>query len=716
MFFDLDSANYASYIFAVEIFDDQNSVSEETLTSSCPSIPLLYVCPRCFSYDSRLELISSRTRSLIESYTCQRVTVIAEFDRTQNKFYCSLENQGFCSDGFFTEQSRINLFRESSTSIVTTLLKPLFHTDRIDQRRDIPHTFNHPLKIGEILRHPFTVFLESIELSPLNILYPDLVNFGNSSTNPCMLDFNQINLFIKEKLNLFNPINVSSNSFLVTGISTRKSSSINETTTDPLIPTYYATTFSRKYIFTTCSSMTGPSAHYSFYLSPFDTIIWIALGICLLLIPMLLISLNSLSNFDSGLNLGMILSFIQLSPMFEVPPYISQEVTKRIKLYRPIIVSWMLMCIILSNGYKSILTNTVVAPMDNHSPKTFRELVQNSTFQIFSIQDEYPRNVPLEWGAISAKFGGIICPPGYENWPHEHCTRFYSCSDGFIQEIQCPGGLYFDMDAGICNLASLVTDCNSDDGMRVSCKANDTNITSTVLLPHPRTEFEDDLCNTISVESDGVVACGKCFKFNTSTFEEDVEKVRRHLYAHGIYAQLHAGRTSIISQNISQNTGYRGIQDQLTECNGTVYIDTEEVFRDYLSYVFPARSVKRNLMISHSDESFLESMQVLKFSNFMNSIVTWRVQRSLESGVYKYWRKMLAYLSFISRVSHQSNRTRSVEELQPQNLQSNLITVFILYIILIGLSATVLCMECSFYCTWSLINIRKYNFRFEMSL
>jgi hypothetical protein len=92
---------------------------------------------------------------------------------------------------------------------------------------------------------------------------------------------------------------------------------------------------------------------------------------------------------------------------------------------------------------------------------------------------------------------------------------------------------------------------------------------------------------------------------------------------------------------------YDKVESQISDCDGTAFVDFTSNYENYLRYAFPKRSSVKRYLYTKSTDSFLNSQRFIRFSRHTNPFLVQRISNAIEAGLYAYWREQKAFYDII---------------------------------------------------------------------
>jgi hypothetical protein len=119
---------------------------------------------------------------------------------------------------------------------------------------------------------------------------------------------------------------------------------------------------------------------------------------------------------------------------------------------------------------------------------------------------------------------------------------------------------------------------------------------------------------------------------------------------------------------------YSVIEQKISNCEKTVFVDTVELFQSYVKNAFPLRSTKANKFYTMSLDTFKGRESWIAASTYGNPLVIARLKWIVHSGLFEMWRGIMEYGNRVKKLS-----LKLQAEFEPQKLVSNLSTIFIIF-------------------------------------
>jgi len=303
----------------------------------------------------------------------------------------------------------------------------------------------------------------------------------------------------------------------------------------------------------------------------------------------------------------------------------------KFKDLRVVFIIWSLGVMVLTNLFKGQLSNGMIMPLINFPLRTWEQLVNHGEFQIHSVIETSITSDPVFYASVS-----------------ENKLRFHA----------------------------------------------------------PRNMFEGDLCSLIN---DNVFSGGEC---GLIIFEDPSQEFLQMEKINLVYFQLYS-RSEISATNITKTESkleafipkqliplepkceiYHGSYDikaaetAISYCKNSVLVANKKTFKLLIDPVFPDRSVRRNLKYVKSLDALETSSIVVTYDKDFQPIFELVLSRASEQGMYNYWSTRAEHARFVA-----GNKLPQLQEFLPQGINSNLISVFILYSVLVAFSFIILFAE-----------------------
>jgi len=147
--------------------------------------------------------------------------------------------------------------------------------------------------------------------------------------------------------------------------------------------------------------------------------------------------------------------------------------------------------------------------------------------------------------------------------------------------------------------------------------------------------------------------------------------------------------------SFTSKNGIENIEGILSHCNGSVLVDTDEEFKEFILQLFPKRSTKRNLLYKLSEDALEIGRFIANYPKGLNPLFDRVMSRSSEQGIYDYWYSRFLHAKGTILYSDKSFTKDII--FAPQNLASNILGVFLIYVILVCLVLLCFISEVIYY-------------------
>jgi hypothetical protein len=131
---------------------------------------------------------------------------------------------------------------------------------------------------------------------------------------------------------------------------------------------------------------------------------------------------------------------------------------------------------------------------------------------------------------------------------------------------------------------------------------------------------------------------------------------------------------------------YDKVETQISECDGTAFVDLTSNYENYLRCAFPKRSSVKRYLYTKSTDNFLNSQRFIRFSRNTNPFLVQRICNAIEAGLYGYWREQKAFYDIIRSLRMFAG------DIEPEAvpLESDILVLFIVWAV--GIVCSFLCL------------------------
>ncbi|OXA61931.1 hypothetical protein Fcan01_01521 [Folsomia candida] len=137
----------------------------------------------------------------------------------------------------------------------------------------------------------------------------------------------------------------------------------------------------------TCSSIFSSNDFgFDAYYRPYDGGVWVSIGILITIVSLCAVfraAISEPTNFLGWFVTGMDSATLLICAVIDVIPNLDKTLLK-VRVLRIVWPMWIIFCIILSNGYKGIVVNDLIAPLTQQTPQTLRDVMDNKFRVIYS--------------------------------------------------------------------------------------------------------------------------------------------------------------------------------------------------------------------------------------------------------------------------------------------------------------------------------------------
>jgi len=386
---------------------------------------------------------------------------------------------------------------------------------------------------------------------------------------------------------------------------------------------YYIRYENASYSFLTCSSATERFTLLQ-YFTPFKYEIWVALFlsqvICIAFILYANLPIKSFKTDTLIILETFSTGLIEVIP--PTPPHIGQY-----KFFNYVLTLWLVVVgTILTNGYKGLVTNDVTAPF-SHPPKTFKDL-KDAKLSILVSDYSYGGEGGFVYPISHGKSKEFTSEFEFR-WMKRDATyvsskEYYSWRSNYNRSVL--RGYFYHQN------------CMRSLQIKTGKNISELNLTTCAIRKIPDVEYK--------------------------------------AYKKELFPKMDRERASALSHYIISNTRYENfdtINAILSECDSTVFVS--EKMNLYQRRLFGKRSAKRRLDYQISEDSVLSEIIAIKYSRLGGSLIPKRLQKILESGIFHMWKGYIDSLSLFKDIKYQGSL-----EFRPQQLNTNIVTIFFLLV------------------------------------